>query len=233
MQLLDHHAPSASQCLPPRTNARRAFKKSCCYHSGVTGSPDSFPPRTLRTIFLDRDGVINQKLPEGRYVTSPAEFHLLPGVPAAIARLNRAGLRVVVVTNQRGVALGLYTAADVDAIHAAFQRTLAAHDAHIDAFYFCPHDKHQCNCRKPLPGLFEQAVAQFSEITAQSSAILGDSLSDIEFGHRLGMTTIFLEGDAATRKSGADAARTLAHASFPALPQAVDALLAPTPPPAG
>jgi D-glycero-D-manno-heptose 1,7-bisphosphate phosphatase len=186
----------------------------------------------VRTVFLDRDGVLNQKLPEGRYVASLSDFRPLPGVHQAIARLNRAGLRVIVLSNQRGIALGLHTAEDVRAIHAAFQSELAAHDshgtrgAHIDAFYFCPHDKGECNCRKPLPGLFEQAQADFPEIAADSSVMIGDSLSDIEFGRRLGMATIFIDGDPARQKPGAEAARDLADEHFASLPQAVDALLA-------
>jgi D-glycero-D-manno-heptose 1,7-bisphosphate phosphatase len=165
-------------------------------------------------------------MPEGRYVTSWNDFHLLPGVPEAIARLNRAGLRVVVVSNQRGIALGLYTAADVEAIHAAFENLLASQGAHVDGYYYCPHDNGQCNCRKPLPGLFEQAAAQFPEIRAEASALIGDSLSDIEFGRRLGMLTVFLEGDAERRKSGAETARTLANLHFADLTEAVDHLLA-------
>ncbi|HEV2647299.1 MAG TPA: HAD family hydrolase [Acidobacteriaceae bacterium] len=179
----------------------------------------------LRTVFLDRDGVINRKLPEGHYVTCCAEFHLLPGVAKAIAKLNRAGLRVIVVSNQRGIALGLYTSADVHEIHASLASQLATQQAHIDAFYFCPHDKAQCNCRKPLPGLFHQAFADFPDITPESSVILGDSLSDIEFGRQLGMQTIFIEGDPEHRKPGSEAACTAAHLHFPALPEAVDALL--------
>jgi D-glycero-D-manno-heptose 1,7-bisphosphate phosphatase len=182
--------------------------------------------RALDTVFLDRDGVLNQKLPEGRYVTSIDEFHVLPGVPEAIARLNRAGLRVIVLSNQRGIALGLYTAEDVRSIHAAFQSTLKAHGAHVDAFYFCPHDKAGCDCRKPLPGLFEQALADFPDISAQSSAMIGDSWSDIEFGRRLGMVTVFIEGDPEFQKPGADTARDCADLHFSSLPEAVAALLA-------
>lgn len=180
---------------------------------------------SLRTVFLDRDGVINEKMPEGQYVRSSAEFRLLPGVPEAIARLNRAGLRVIVVSNQRGVSLGLYTSADVDAIHAGFQETLAAQGAHVNAFYFCPHDKAQCNCRKPLPGLFEQAQANFPAIDAATSVIVGDSLSDIEFGRRLGMRTIFIEGHPDHRKPGAEKALALADLCTTSLAEAVDALL--------
>ena len=187
---------------------------------------NSILPRTLHTVFLDRDGVLNRKMPEGRFVTSVSEFQTLPGVPHAIAKLNGAGLRVIVVSNQRGIALGLYTAADVLNIHAAFQQQLIDNDAHVDAFYFCPHDKAQCKCRKPLSGLFDQARAEFPEIAAESSVILGDSWSDIEFGRRLGMLTIFIEGDLEHQKPGAASARESADQSFAALPDAVDALIA-------
>jgi D-glycero-D-manno-heptose 1,7-bisphosphate phosphatase len=198
----------------------------CCYHSRVSHPANSIASRILHTVFLDRDGVINRKLPEGSYVTSQSQFEILPGVIAAIAKLNRAGLRVVVVTNQRGIALELYTAADVLDIHAAFQRDLHAQGASVDAFYFCPHDKAQCDCRKPLPGLFHQAVAEFHDITPESSAILGDSWSDIEFGRRLGMFTVFIEGDATHRKPGSESARDSADASYASLPEAVDAIVA-------
>lgn len=175
---------------------------------------------TLVTIFLDRDGVVNEKMAEGRYVTSWAEFHLLPGAAEAIAQLNRAGLRVIVVSNQRGIALGLYTAAQVEAIHNQLQETLKAHGAHVDAFYFCPHEKDACDCRKPLPGMFEQARKDFPEITAATSAMIGDSWSDIEFGRRLGMRTIFLDGGA-QQKPGAEEAAALADLRFASLREAV------------
>jgi D-glycero-D-manno-heptose 1,7-bisphosphate phosphatase len=191
----------------------------------VPNSANKFPPHPLHTLFLDRDGVLNRKMPEGHYVTSVGDFQPLPGVPEAIARLNRAGLRVIVVTNQRGVALGLYTSDDVRRIHADFQRLLALHAAHIDAFYVCPHDKHQCECRKPLTGLFDQARADFPEIDAATSLMIGDSLSDIEFGHRLGMTTVFIEGDPAHQKPGAESARQMADARYSSLLEATEALL--------
>ena len=177
-------------------------------------------------MFLDRDGILNEKMPEGQYVARWQDFHVLPGVPEALRRLNEAGLPVIVVSNQRGIAQGLYTAADVEAIHAAFQRLLKGAGARVDAFFICPHDKGQCNCRKPLPGLFEQAVAMFPGIKAATSAMIGDALSDIEFGRRLGMTTIFIEGDKERRKPGAEKAANLAGMRFASLTQAVEALLA-------
>ena len=168
-------------------------------------------------------------MPEGQYVASWQHFDLLPGVPETIARLNQAGLRVLVVTNQRGIALGLYTTADVNAIHAQLQTVLAQSGARIDGFYFCPHDKRECNCRKPLPGLFEQAQAQFPEIDSSTSIMIGDSLSDIEFGRNLGMRTIFIQGDEYARehqKPGAQKAADLADQRFQSLPDAVNFLLA-------
>jgi histidinol-phosphate phosphatase family protein len=196
-----------------------------CYHYPVTNSARKGIPRDLATVFLDRDGVLNQKMPEGRYVESWADFHVLPGVPEAIARLNQSGLRVVVISNQRGIALGLYTAADLEAIHSAFQRLLDNHGAHIDAFFICPHHHGQCNCRKPLPGLFEQAKTQFPAITAASSVMIGDSLVDIEFARRLGMTAILIDSHEAHQKPGDESAQGLADLCFPSLQEAVNALL--------
>lgn len=164
-------------------------------------------------------------MPEGSYVTAWAEFCLLPGVPEAIARLNRAGLRVIVVSNQRGIALGLYSAADVETIHGNLQKLLGGRGAHIDAFYFCPHDKNQCNCRKPLPGMFEQAQRDFPDISPATSLMVGDSLSDIEFGRRLGMRTAFIEGNPERRKGGAEKAADLADRRFGSLGEAVEAAL--------
>lgn len=180
----------------------------------------------MRTVFLDRDGILNQKMPEGQYVTRWEEFRILPGVMQALRRLNEAGLRIVVVSNQRGIARGLYSAADVAAIHAKFQQQLEDSGAHVDAFFICPHDKGQCNCRKPLPGLFDQAVVQFPEIAAETSVMIGDSLSDIEFGRRLGMRTVFVDGDRERQKAGADTAAKLADLRCASLLEAVNMLLA-------
>src|SRR6185312_13342306 len=179
----------------------------------------------LRTVFLDRDGVINEKAPEGDYVRRAEDLKLLPGAAAAIARLNRAGLRVVVVTNQRGVALGLYSKEDVLQIQAALEKTLAPEGARLDGFYFCPHEEGACDCRKPQPGLFEQARTDFPEIDPASSVMIGDSLSDVEFGRGVGMRTIFIEGPAETQRYGAERARKLADARAYSLAEAVEFLL--------
>ena len=175
----------------------------------------------VRTVFLDRDGVLNRKAPEGEYVSRWEQFDLLTGVTEAIRRLNAARLQVYVVTNQRGVALGLYSTKDIERLHTRLAEELAGHGAHIDGFFFCPHDKNECLCRKPGSGLFEQACALNPAIDFTTSVMVGDSLSDIEAGARLGMRTIFIEGEAERQKSGADRARNLAGATCSSLRDAV------------
>lgn len=180
----------------------------------------------IRCVFLDRDGVINRKPPEGAYVGRWSDFHILPGVEAAIAALNRAGIRVIVISNQRGIALGYYTAAGVDALHTQLQQHLASHGARIDAFYYCPHDKNMCGCRKPKIGLFEQALRDFPDVSQTDCIIIGDSLSDIEAARNLGIPSIFIHGDPATRKPGADSAAQRASLVVHSLSEAVEPLLA-------
>jgi len=192
-----------------------------CYDGEVTGTAKLAWAAGLRTVFLDRDGILNEKMPDHRYVTRWEEFRVLPGVPEAVRRLNEAGLRVVVVSNQRGIAKGLYTTADLEAMHAQFQRLLGREGARIDGFFICPHEENECNCRKPLTGLFEQAVARFPEITAATSVMIGDSASDVEFGRRLGMKTILVDA----RDSAAQVAE-LADLRFGSLAEAVNAILA-------
>ena len=181
--------------------------------------------RDLETVFLDRDGVLNRKMPEGRYVERWEDFHVLPGVPKAITHLNQAGLRVIVISNQRGIALGLYTIRDVDGLHAAFQSRLSMQGAHIDAFFVCPHLVGQCDCRKPLSGLFDQAAAAFPGITAATSLMIGDSLVDMEFGRRLGMETVLIEEETEFPSPNAAIARECADLRFPTLAEAVNTLL--------
>jgi D-glycero-D-manno-heptose 1,7-bisphosphate phosphatase len=192
-----------------------------------TGGPNDFPNifADIEYVFLDRDGVINLKSPEGKYIGHWDHFHFLPGVEEAIAALNRSGRTVIVVTNQRGVALGYYTKADVDAIHEALQKHLAQHAARIDAFYFCPHDKNECNCRKPKTGLFEEAFQDFPGASATNSIVIGDSLSDIQAARNLGAPSIFIQGDPDTQKPGEEQARSLAGAVSASLVEAVKLLL--------
>src|SRR5271163_2593854 len=176
----------------------------------------------VRYVFLDRDGVLNRKLPEGEYVTGWEQFQWLPGAVEAVARMNRAGLTVILVSNQRGIALGLYTPEQLNQIHANMQSQLERHGARLDAIYYCPHDRGECHCRKPETGLFEQARQRFPQANAQNSLVIGDSLSDIQAGHRLGMKTIFVDGEAERRKPGATVAAELADEIAGSLLEAVE-----------
>jgi D-glycero-D-manno-heptose 1,7-bisphosphate phosphatase len=178
---------------------------------------------TIRYVFLDRDGVINQKMPEGLFVTAPRELVLYSGVGAAIALLNQAGIKVMVVTNQRGVALGLYSKSDLAAIHNHLQDLLAHEGARIDRIYSCPHERDSCNCRKPRPGMILQAFRDFPGSNASNSIMIGDSLVDMQTGNAVGMATVFIEGDAETQQAGADAARELANYISPSLAEFVHA----------
>ena len=142
------------------------------------------------TVFLDRDGTLNEKAPEGDYVKGPAELRMLPGAADAVAELNGAGLRTVLVTNQRGVARGLMSAADVLAVHAALARELAAAGAHLDAIFVCPHEEGECDCRKPGVGLFVQARDADPGIDFTRSVMVGDAPSDMEAGRAAAMLTV-------------------------------------------
>ena len=190
----------------------------------MNSSPPYSPPlflQHIRYVFLDRDGVINRKPPEGEYIDNWTRFQILPGVEHAIASLNNSGRRVIVLTNQRGVQLGLYTCADVDALHEKLLRHLEEHGARIDAFYYCPHDKDQCDCRKPKPGLFRQAFHDYPEATPNNTLVIGDSLSDIEGAHRLGIASIFIMSDPEARSPEVDEASALAIAVVGSLAEAV------------
>jgi D-glycero-D-manno-heptose 1,7-bisphosphate phosphatase len=142
--------------------------------------------------FLDRDGVINVKAPEGQYVTRWEEVCFLPGVATAIGLLNRAGFRVIIISNQRCVAKGLVTSADVEALHNRICRELANDGAVIDAVYFCPHETEPaCSCRKPAPGMLLQAAKEHG-IDLAASWMIGDSDADIAAGKSAGCKTVLI-----------------------------------------
>jgi D-glycero-D-manno-heptose 1,7-bisphosphate phosphatase len=157
-----------------------------------------------RAVFLDRDGVINRRPPEGEYVTRWEEMYLLPGAALAIARLNRAGFRVIVVSNQRCVAKGLLTAADLDSMHRRMCDVLAEAGATLDGVYYCPHEKEPpCSCRKPSPGMLLEA-ARAHQIDLAASWMVGDSEIDVEAGISAGCKTARLLSDGQARQAKAD-----------------------------
>ena len=148
--------------------------------------------RFIGTVFLDRDGTINRKPPEGEYVTSPEGFVFVPGAVEALRLLSGAGARIVVVTNQRGIALGRMTEDDLAAIHRRMLLDLEAAGARVHAVYHCPHDIGTCACRKPATGLFERAAAEHPGLTWDRSVMIGDSASDLQAASRLGIRGVMV-----------------------------------------
>ena len=142
-----------------------------------------------KTVFLDRDGVINVRK-MGGYIESLEEFDLLPGVIPALVRLHREGWRLVVVTNQRGLAIGVMSRRNVDDIHRHLSRLVRQAGGQLDEFYVCPHDRHEgCACRKPQPGLLDAAFDR-QPLEFSDAILVGDSDSDIAAGLARGVFTI-------------------------------------------
>ncbi|MBB4286628.1 D-glycero-D-manno-heptose 1,7-bisphosphate phosphatase [Roseospira goensis] len=148
--------------------------------------------------FLDRDGTLNVDVD---YAHRPDQITWLPGAVAALRRLNAAGWWVFVVTNQSGVARGMFDEATVRALHAWMAADLARQGARVDAFYYCPHHATQgvgryrlaCDCRKPAPGLLLRAMADFP-VDAGRSFMLGDRPRDVQAGAAAGVTGVLYEG---------------------------------------
>ncbi len=144
------------------------------------------------TVFLDRDGTLNLKAPEGDYITSPEGFRWMPGAREAVRLLSEAGVRVIVVTNQRGIALGRMTEDDLSAIHRRMLDDLDVAGGRVARVYHCPHDTEACDCRKPAVGMFVQAQRDFPEIRFDRSAVIGDSGSDMVAARRIGATAVYV-----------------------------------------
>lgn len=148
-----------------------------------------------RAVFLDRDGTINI---EKEYLYQAGDFEFIPGAAEAIRLLNQAGIMVVVVTNQSGVARGYYTEDDVENLHRHIDRELERDGAHVDVWLYCPHHPSgrgsyalPCNCRKPLPGMLQEAAARH-DIDLEASTMIGDKLADIEAGIAAGCSTVLV-----------------------------------------
>jgi D-glycero-D-manno-heptose 1,7-bisphosphate phosphatase len=182
--------------------------------------------RDIDTVFLDRDGTINVKQPEGQYVTSAAELILLPGAAKAVAELNASGLRTILVTNQSWLSRTPGGATSYAAIHARLIQLLAAEGARLDGAYHCPHARGSCDCRKPQPGMLRQA-AEEHQIDLGRAVIIGDRASDLMAGRAAGTATILLRGDTGETGDASEKATALAHADAVAddLPAAVRLIL--------
>jgi len=139
----------------------------------------------MKLIILDRDGVIN--FDSDQFIKSPEEWKPIPGSLEAIARLNQAGYRVVVVTNQSGVGRGLFDMAALNAIHDKMHKACSLEGARIDAVFFCPHAADaNCHCRKPKSGMLEEVVARYNLSNLNGVPAVGDSLRDLQSTAELG-----------------------------------------------
>ena len=149
-----------------------------------------------KVIFLDRDGTLNEEV---NYLHRKEDLVLLPGVPEALKAFKEQGYKLVVITNQAGVARGYYTEDDVKELHRYMNELLEKAGAGIDAFYYCPHHpehgigkyKIQCHCRKPETGMFEMAEQDFT-VDKSKSWMIGDKLIDIEAGRNYGVRTVLV-----------------------------------------
>lgn len=169
-------------------------------------------PTRLTAVFLDRDGVINRKAPDGEYVASWEEFEFLPDALEGLRTLASSGLPIVIVTNQRGVALGRMTIAQLEDIHRRMRAAVASAGGRIDAIRYCPHDR-GCRCRKPATGMFEDAASELG-LALGETAVVGDRMSDMRAAERIGALRVLVgaeEYDGADYRAAglADAARWL------------------------
>jgi D-glycero-D-manno-heptose 1,7-bisphosphate phosphatase len=146
----------------------------------------------LSAVFLDRDGVINVKAPEGEYVTSWTEFAFADGALEGLRLLATLGVPVVVVTNQRGIARGRMTERDLADIHDRMLAEVAGAGGRIDAIHHCPHEG-GCECRKPGTALFRAAAEELG-IELAGSAVLGDRASDMEAAAAIGALRVLVAG---------------------------------------
>lgn len=132
----------------------------------------------MKLLILDRDGTLNH--PRDDFVTTPEEWVALPGALEAVARLNHAGWRVVLASNQPGIGRGLLDVTVLNAIHHKMHKALAAVGARVEAVFFCPHTpEDHCRCHKPGPGLFEQIAQRFG-VQLRDVPAAGDSLWDVQ-----------------------------------------------------
>ena len=146
--------------------------------------------RSSKLVILDRDGVINRD--SEQFIKSPDEWRPIPGSLEAIARLNHAGFRVVVATNQSGIGRGLFDMATLNAIHEKMHRALALVGGRIDALFYCPHtSESQCDCRKPKTGMLQEIGVRLGvDLTGVPS--IGDSVRDLQAADAVGAQPILV-----------------------------------------
>ena len=159
------------------------------------GSKKALQPDETWSLFLDRDGVINQRIVD-EYVVDVNGFKWIEGVKESITWFSGVFGPIVVVTNQQGIAKGLMTESDLHEIHRFMIKEIEQSGGRIDKVYYCPAlHAHNHFCRKPSPGMALKAKKDFPRINFQKSVMVGDSISDMEFGKKLKMTTVFISDD--------------------------------------
>ncbi len=140
-------------------------------------------------VFIDRDGTICY---DKHYLSDPAGLELIPTVAKGILRLNRAGIPVIVVTNQSGIRRGYFKEEQLEAVHRRLREMLSEKDARIDDIFYCPHKPDEgCSCRKPAPGLLLQAKEKHG-FDLESSYVIGDRMMDIELAHKVGAVGVLV-----------------------------------------
>jgi D-glycero-D-manno-heptose 1,7-bisphosphate phosphatase len=146
---------------------------------------------SLRFVFLDRDGVLNRRSPGRRYVTAPEDVELLPGAREGLSLLSAHGYRIVIVTNQQGVALGQLSSEALAAVHDELRRQVSGAATFFDILV-CPHSEFEgCACRKPRPGMLLEAARRHA-IPLARTFFVGDNPTDVEAGHAAGTRTIYV-----------------------------------------
>jgi D-glycero-D-manno-heptose 1,7-bisphosphate phosphatase len=176
----------------------------------------------MKLVILDRDGVIN--FDSAQFIKNPAEWKPIPGSLEAIAKLNQAGYRVVVATNQSGVGRGLFDMDTLNSIHEKMHKKLFAVGGRIDAIFYCPHAADSaCDCRKPKPGMFKHIADTFNADLKGVYAV-GDSLRDLQASAALGCKPVLvLTGKG--EKTKAEGNLPEGTAEYKDLASAVDAIL--------
>lgn len=140
----------------------------------------------IKLVILDRDGTLNAPADEEDFIATPEDWQPLPGALEAVARLTRAGWRVVLATNQPGLGRGLFDVATLNAIHARLHKQLAALGGRLDAIFYCPHTiDDACNCRKPAPGLLEQICERY-RLDPRTVPVVGSCAAHLQAGAVLG-----------------------------------------------
>lgn len=146
----------------------------------------------MKLIFLDRDGVINEDPANKRYVTQWEDFHFLPHAIKAVKKLNDNGFEIAILSNQAGVAKGLFTLERLNEITQRMVRIIETAGARIRSIHYCPHgDEDNCDCRKPKTGLFQKAVVGL-DIDFKATYFIGDGVMDVEAGKAMGCKTILV-----------------------------------------